>query len=380
MPDKHAFLSPSSAERWVHCPPSAWLSEQFPDQGSVFASEGTEAHRLCEYLLHQELGIPDVDPRPSLQYYTEEMEEAAQGYVQFVRERIAEFPAVHEPPLVMVEQQVDLRLYIPESMGTSDCVILGDNEIVVIDFKYGMHRVPATSLQLRIYALGACEMFRDLYMIDKVRMYIYQPRIGSAEKAEMSMEELYAWVREELEPRAQEAFAGKGEFACGEWCRNCRARRNCRELAAHQLEIAKFDFKDPPLLTDEEVAEVLSRADSLAAWANGVKEYALQAALDGRRFAGWKLVEGKSIRKFADDNAAEARVAAAGYDPYEKKMLSLTALEKLMGRKNFQNLLSDLVVRTEGKPVLVPVSDRREEITVAAADFAASDKEEKTNE
>ncbi len=380
MPDKHAFLSPSSAERWVHCPPSAWLSEQFPDQGSVFASEGTEAHRLCEYLLHQELGIPDVDPRPSLQYYTEEMEEAAQGYVQFVRERIAEFPAVHEPPLVMVEQQVDLRLYIPESMGTSDCVILGDNEIAVIDFKYGMHRVPATSLQLRIYALGACEMFRDLYMIDKVRMYIYQPRIGSAEKAEMSMEELYAWVREELEPRAQEAFAGKGEFACGEWCRNCRARRNCRELAAHQLEIAKFDFKDPPLLTDEEVAEVLSRADSLAAWANGVKEYALQAALDGRRFAGWKLVEGKSIRKFADDNAAEARVAAAGYDPYEKKMLSLTALEKLMGRKNFQNLLSDLVVRTEGKPVLVPVSDRREEITVAAADFAAIDKEEKTNE
>ena len=380
MPDKHAFLSPSSAERWVHCPPSAWLSEQFPDQGSVFASEGTEAHRLCEYLLHQELGIPDVDPRPSLQYYTEEMEEAAQGYVQFVRERIAEFPAVHEPPLVMVEQQVDLRLYIPESMGTSDCVILGDNEIAVIDFKYGMHRVPATSLQLRIYALGACEMFRDLYMIDKVRMYIYQPRIGSAEKAEMSMEELYAWVREELEPRAQEAFAGKGEFACGEWCRNCRARRTCRELAAHQLEIAKFDFKDPPLLTDDEVAEVLSRADSLAAWANGVKEYALQAALDGRRFAGWKLVEGKSIRKFADDNAAEARVAAAGYDPYEKKMLSLTALEKLMGRKNFQNLLSDLVVRTEGKPVLVPVSDRREEITVAAADFAAIDKEEKTNE
>lgn len=380
MPDKHAFLSPSSAERWVHCPPSAWLSEQFPDQGSVFASEGTEAHRLCEYLLHQELGIPDVDPRPSLQYYTEEMEEAAQGYVQFVRERIAEFPAVHEPPLVMVEQQVDLRLYIPESMGTSDCVILGDNEIAVIDFKYGMHRVPATSLQLRIYALGACEMFRDLYMIDKVRMYIYQPRIGSVEKAEMSMEELYAWVREELEPRAQEAFAGKGEFACGEWCRNCRARRTCRELAAHQLEIAKFDFKDPPLLTDEEVAEVLSRADSLAAWANGVKEYALQAALDGRRFAGWKLVEGKSIRKFADDNAAEARVAAAGYDPYEKKMLSLTALERRMGRKNFQNLLSDLVVRTEGKPVLVPVSDRREEKTVAAADFAASDKEEKTNE
>ena len=370
MPGKHAFLSPSSAERWVHCPPSAWLSERFPDQGSVFASEGTEAHRLCEYLLHQELGIPDVDPRPSLQYYTEEMEEAAQGYVQFIRERIAEFPAEYEPPLVMVEQQVDLRECIPESMGTADCIILGDNEIAVIDFKYGMHRVPATSLQLRIYALGACDMFKDLYLIDKVRMYIYQPRIGSVDMAEMTVRDLNAWAREELEPRAKEAFEGKGEFACGEWCRNCRARRTCRELAAHQLEIAKFDFKDPPLLTDEEISEVLSRVDGLVAWAEGVREYALKAALDGRKFAGWKLVEGKSSRKFTDDQAVAARVEVAGFDPYEKKMLGLTALEKLMGKKNFTNLLSDLVVRPQGKPILVPADDRRAEIILAKDEFA----------
>ena len=373
MPDKHAFLSPSSAERWVHCPPSARLCEQFPDQGSVFASEGTEAHRLCEYLLHQELGIPDADPRLSLKYYSEEMEEAAQGYIRFIRERIAEFPAEHGPPLVMAEQQVDLRMYIPESMGTSDCVILGDNGIAVIDFKYGMHRVPAASLQLRIYALGACEMFRDLYRIDTVRMYIYQPRIGSVDWAEMSVEELYAWAREELEPRAKEAFEGKGAFACGEWCRNCRARRTCRELAGQQLEMAKFGFQDPPLLSDEEIGEVLGKLDSLVAWANGVKEYALNAALAGKQFAGWKVVEGRSVRKFTNDASAAARLEAAGFDPYEKKLMGVAGVEKLLGRKNFHNLLADLVVKQAGKPVLVPETDRRPEMINMAAEYASDE-------
>lgn len=380
MPDKHAFLSPSSSERWFHCPPSAWLSEQFPDQGSVFASEGTEAHRLCEYLLHRELGIADVDPRPGLKYYTEEMEEAAQGYVQFVMEQIAAFPAEYEKPLVLVEQQVDLRQVIPESMGTSDCVIVGDHEIEVIDFKYGMHRVPASSLQLRIYALGACEMFKDLYVIDTVSMAIYQPRIGSVDRVVMTVHELYDWAINELGPRAEEAFAGKGEYAVGEWCRNCRARRTCRFLAAHQMEIAKYDFAEPPLLSDEEIADVLSRVDDLVAWATGVKEYALKAAMDGRRFDGWKLVEGKSVRKFTDDACVAARVEAAGIDPYEKKMLGLTALEKKLGKKDFQNLLADLVVRSQGKPILVPVSDKRAEMNLASVEFAAGNDMKEVNE
>ena len=380
MPDKHAFLSPSSAERWFHCPPSAWLSDQFPDQGSIFASEGTEAHRLCEYLLHRELGIEDIDPRPGMQYYTAEMEEAAQGYVQFVREQIAAFPAVHEKPMVLVEQRVDLRQFIPESMGTSDCVIVGDHEIEVIDFKYGMYRVPASSLQLRIYALGACEMFKDLYVIDTVSMAIYQPRIGSVDKVVMPVRELYEWACKELNPRAEEAFVGQGEYAVGEWCRNCRAKRNCRKLAAHQLEIAKYEFTEPPLLSDEEIADVLSRVDDLVSWATGVREYALQAALDGRCFAGWKLVEGKSVRKFTDDACVAARVEAAGFDPYERKMLGLTALEKKLGKKEFASLLSDLVVRPQGKPMLVPVSDKRAEWNPASVEFAAVKDEKEVND
>lgn len=372
MPDKHAFLSPSSSERWFHCTRSAWLCEQFPDLGSVFAAEGTEAHRLCEFLLHEMLGIQDVDPRPGMTYYTDEMEEAARGYAQFIREQLEKWKAMGQSPEVFVEQRVDLRMFIPESMGTSDCVIISDHDIEIIDFKYGMHRVSASSLQLRIYALGACELFAKLYEdIRRVHMVIYQPRLGSVDEAEMDIGDLYLWAAQELKPRAELAFAGEGEYSVGEWCRNCRARRTCRELAAHQLEIAKYEFTEPPLLSDEEIADVLSRVDDLVSWVTGVKEYALQAALDGRRFAGWKLVEGKSIRKFTDDACVAARVEAAGIDPYERKMLGLTALEKKLGKKDFSNLLSDLVVRSRGKPILVPVSDRRTEMNLAGIEFAA---------
>ena len=370
MPDKHAFLSPSSSERWFNCTKSAWLCEQFPDLGSVFAAEGTDAHRLCEFLLHDMLGMPDTDPRPGMTYYNQEMEEAAQGYVLFIREKLEAWKAKGALPTVFVEQRVDLRAYIPESMGTSDCVIIADNEIEIIDFKYGMYRVPATSLQLRIYALGACELFRNLYDFTRVRMTIYQPRLGAVDEASMDVEELYRWAAEELKPRAELAFAGQGNYSVGEWCRNCRARRTCRELAAHQLEIAKYEFTEPPLLSDEEIADVLGRVDDLVSWAAGVKEYALQAALDGRHFAGWKLVEGKSVRKFTDDACVAARVEAAGIDPFEKKMLGLTALEKKLGKRDFQNLLADLVVRSQGKPVLVPVSDKRAEMNLASVEFA----------
>jgi len=379
MPDKHAFLSPSSSERWFHCTRSAWLSEQFPDLGSVFAAEGTEAHRLCEYLLHDMLGIPDTDPRPGMTYYTREMEEAAQGYVQFIREKLEAWKAKGIAPAVFVEQRVDLRAYIPESMGTSDCVMVADDEIEIIDFKYGMHRVPASSLQLRIYALGACELFRNLYDFSRVRMTIYQPRLGAVDEASMMADDLYAWAETELKPRAELAFAGQGDYCVGEWCRNCRARRTCRELAAHQLEIAKYEFTEPPLLSDEEIADVLSRVDDLVSWATGVKEYALQAAVDGRRFAGWKLVEGKSIRRFTDDSAAADRLVAAGLDPYEKRMIGLAGLEKQLGKKKFASLLSDLVVRPQGKPMLVPVSDKRAEWCPANAEFAGSEEKDEVN-
>ena len=382
MPDNHAFLSPSSSVRWYFCPPSAHLCEQFPDQGSVFAAEGTEAHALCEYLLKKALGIGDElsDPRPSMQYWTQEMEEAAQGYAQYILEKVGAYKAAGVPPSVYVEQRLDLREYIPESMGTADCVILAGDTAEVIDFKYGMHRVPAESMQLRIYALGACEVFSSLYEFTRVRMCVYQPRLSSVDETEMTVADLYTWAREELSPRARQAFDGAGEFACGEWCRLCRARRNCRALAEHQMKIARLEFRDPALLSDEEIAEVLSRVDDLIAWAEGVREYALAEALRGHDYPGFKVVSSRTHRRFTDDAAAAERVTAAGLDPWERKLLGVSALEKKMGRKKFSEVLSDLVTRPEGKPVLAPASDRRPEWKPAETEFAAFTEKESEDE
>ena len=382
MPDNHAFLSPSSSVRWYFCPPSAQLCEQFPDQGSVFAAEGTEAHALCEYLLKKALGIGDElsDPRPSMQYWTQEMEEAAQGYAQYILEKVGVYKAAGVPPSVYVEQRLDLREYIPESMGTADCVILAGDTAEVIDFKYGMHRVPAESMQLRIYALGACEVFSSLYEFTRVRMCVYQPRLSSVDETEMTAADLYTWAREELSPRARQAFDGAGEFACGEWCRLCRARRNCRALAEYQLELARHEFKDPALLSDEEIADVLSRVDHLISWAEGVREYALGEALRGHAYPGFKVVSGRAFRKYTDDAAVASRVESIGKDPWEKKLLGVAALEKMLGKKAFSDLLSDLITRPEGKPVLVPDSDKRPEWKSAETEFAGNGVKESEEE
>lgn len=369
MPDKHAFLSPSSAVRWYYCPPSAHLCEQFPDQGSVYASEGTEAHRLCEYLLKTALCIPDTDPRQEMQYYCPEMQECAEEYVQYILEKVAAYRASGAEPRVFIEQRLDLRSYIPESMGTADCVILSGDTLEIIDFKYGMHKVPASSVQIRIYALGACDVFSALYDFEHVHVAIFQPRISNVDEMSMQVSELREWGEKELSPRAREAFDGVGAFSCGEWCRMCRARRNCRALAQYELELAKFDFAPPDLLTDEEISEILLRVDDLVSWASGVKEFALESALKGHAYEGFKLVEGRSVRRFTDEEAVAQRVQEAGRDPWEKKLLGVTALEKMLGKKGFSELLSDLVSRSAGKPALVPVTDKRPELHDAARDF-----------
>ena len=370
MPGKHSVLSPSSAPRWFYCQRSARLCDQIPDEGSVYTAEGTEAHALCEYLLRQALGQDAVDPRPQMQYYSGEMEESAAGYVRFILKKVAAFREAGEDPAVYVEQLLDLRNYVPQSAGTADCVVLAGDTAVIIDFKYGFLPVPATSLQLRLYALGVCEMFSALYDFSRVRTVVYQPRLASVDESEMPVEELYRWAREELAPRAKLAFDGAGEFAVGDWCRFCKARRNCRALARHQLELAQYDFAAPDLLTDAEIAEILSRVDELIAWANGVKEFALENALKGHGYQGFKVVPGRSVRRFSDDAAVAERVQDIGMDPWERKLLGVPALEKLLGKKKFTEILSDLVVRPEGKPQLVPESDKRPEMVNAEQEFA----------
>ena len=275
MPDKHSVLSPSSSSRWYHCQRSARLCEQVPDEGSIYSAEGTDAHALCEYLLKKAMGKPCADPRPQMQFYSPEMEEAARGYVQYVLEKAEAMRQSGTEPLVFAEQLLDLRAYVPQSAGTADCVVIGGDRALIVDFKYGFRPVPAESLQLRLYALGVCEMFSSIYEIRTVSTAIYQPRISAVSEAAYTIEELYTWAREELAPRARLAFDGAGNFEVGEWCHFCKVRRNCRALADHELELARYEFRDPALLSDDEIAEVLLRADALVSWANHVKEFAL---------------------------------------------------------------------------------------------------------
>ncbi|MBQ1364833.1 MAG: DUF2800 domain-containing protein [Clostridia bacterium] len=369
MPDKHSVLSPSSSSRWYHCQRSARLCEQVPDEGSIYSAEGTDAHALCEYLLKQAMGKPCADPRPQMQFYSPEMEEAARGYVQYVLEKAEAMRQSGTEPLVFAEQLLDLRAYVPQSAGTADCVVIGGDRALIVDFKYGFRPVPAESLQLRLYALGVCEMFSSIYEIRTVSTAIYQPRISAVSEAAYTVEELYTWAREELAPRARLAFDGAGNFEVGEWCHFCKVRRNCRALADHELELARYEFRDPALLSDEEIAEVLLRADALVSWANHVKEFALSEALKGHVYPGFKVVEGRAVRRYTDDAEVASRVEAAGKDPYEHRLLGITAMEKLLGKKEFSDLLSDLVSRPEGKPTLVPVSDKRPEMNSPVRDF-----------
>ncbi|WP_405348779.1 DUF2800 domain-containing protein [Ruminobacter amylophilus] len=372
MPDSHAILSASASHRWLMCPPSVRLSEQFPDDGgSEFAAEGTEAHELCEYRLKSALGMPAEDPVPHLQRYNEEMEDCASGYATHVLSLVEEAKQTCSDPKVLIEQRVDFSQWVPEGFGTADCIIVSDGTLRIVDYKHGLGVLveAENNPQMKCYALGALEIFDVLYDIDTISMTIYQPRRENISTWVISREELLQWAENTLKPIAAMAFAGEGEFCSGEWCGFCKAKHNCRARAEANLMLAKHDFKMPELLEDIEIELILSKVDELASWANDVKEYALKQAIGGKEWHGWKLVEGRSVRKFTDDDKVIKTVSEAGFDPFEKKLLGITAMQKLLGRARFDELLSGLITKSKGKPTLVPDSDKRPEVSSAVLDF-----------
>ncbi len=371
----HATLSASSSHRWMNCPPSVRLTEHIADNGSVYAAEGSEAHALCEYKLRRLLGIDADNPLDGpggLQYYDSTMEDAANGYAAYVMELLEDIRQTCADPIVMVEQNLDYSRWVKDGYGTGDAVIVADGTLHVVDFKYGTG-VPVSAegnSQMRLYALGALDMFGELYDIDTVVMTIYQPRLASISTDTISKTDLLDWAENTLRPLADQAYKGEGDLNAGSWCRFCKLRNTCRKRAEANLAMAQHDFKLPPTLSDEEIAVILDKLDDLISWAGDVKEYALNAALHGTRFHGWKLVEGRSNRRYTDETAVAQIVSGTGHDPYEHKLLGITAMEKLLGKKQFATLLSDLVERPQGKPVLVPASDKRPEMTNAKNDFA----------
>lgn len=362
----HAFLSPSASHRWLACPPSAKLCAKATDQSSEYAKQGTDAHSLCAYLIEKALGRGVSDPTENLDYYDQEMQQCAEGYADFVMEEYGKTRQSCSDAEVMVEQKVDFSRWVSGGTGTADCIILSDGTVEVIDFKYGLGiMVSADSEehggnpQLMCYCLGVLEMFDGIYDIDTLKMVIYQPRRENVSIYAMSKAELLRWAEDVLAPTALLAADGKGEFKAGPHCQFCKVKATCRKRVEYNLELAKYDFEMPDELEDYEIDAILMKVDQLTAWASDVKEYALNQALLGVDYGHFKVVEGRSNRKYTSEEAVAQAVTDAGYDPYEKKLLGITAMTALLGKKKFEELLGGMVYKPSGKPTLVSKSDKR---------------------
>ncbi|WP_296561252.1 DUF2800 domain-containing protein [uncultured Acetobacterium sp.] len=367
----HALLSASSSHRWIRCPPSARLCENFADKGSDYAKQGSEAHSLCQFKLESMLGIKITDPTADLSFYDEEMEDCAENYALYVMEQVAKAKETCADPVVLIEQRLDFSRWVESGFGTGDCVIIADGTLSVIDYKHGKGILveAENNPQMLCYSLGAVELFDGIFDFDTINITIYQPRRENISTFTLSKAELLQWADDVLAPAARLAYAGEGEFESGEHCYFCKAKATCRKRAECNLELARYDFAPPATLEDEEIEAILLKVDDLVSWASDVKAFALQAAISGKEWAGWKLVEGRANRKYIDETAVAEAVVAAGVNPYEHKLLGITAMTSILGKKRFEKVLGQLICRPQGKPTLVPESDKRPAMNTAKNDF-----------
>ena len=367
----HALLAPSSSAMWLACPPSAMKNAAAVDTSSSYAQQGSDAHEIGAFKIEKALGHRVRDPTPDLAYFDEEMAEHTDAYCEFIMEQVQAAKQTCADPLVLVEQRLDFSRWVQDSFGTADCIIVADDVLTIVDMKFGVGCLVEAdgNSQMRMYALGALHLFEALYDIHTVRTIIFQPRRDNVSIAEISKNDLLTWADEVLIPAAELAAKGEGEYKAGKHCQFCKVKATCRKRAEYNLEMARYDFEVPDALDDEEISVILNRADTFISWVNDVKEYALEQAISGRSFPGYKVVEGRSNRKYTDENAVAAAVTDAGYDPYEKKLMGVTAMTKLLGKKQFDALLSALIDKPKGKPTLVPESDKRPAWNTAQEDF-----------
>lgn len=383
---KHALLSASGAHRWLACTPSARLEMQFPPSTSAYAEEGTVAHAVAELTARYFLGEIDemtyenkLADFESNEYYNEEMRECATAYAEFVLQRFNEAKEVCEDPTVILETRLDFSKWVPGGFGTGDCIIIAEPMLDVIDFKYGKgNRVEAeNNPQMQLYGLGAITEYGDLYNIESIRMTIFQPRLsGLMNSSEKTVKELLTWAQKIVKPRARLADKGEGEFAPSEeTCKFCRAKAQCKARTEMNLKLFD-DSPDPLLISLEEAGEILAKAGDIEAWLKDLRELVTKALTSGEPVTGWKMVEGRSNRKFVDEDKVAEAMKAAGYDEallYERKLITLTKMEKDFGKKAVGEILKDLIVKPKGAPTLAPESDKRPEYQFEEQVLAAFD-------
>lgn len=376
----HALLSPSAAHRWINCTAAPRLEANVPDSGSDYAAEGSLAHAYCAQKLKGFLGLPTDGEAKEIaalndRYHTGEMDEYTDTYKTIVLEKFTAARTLTKDAQLLVETRLDFSEYIPDAFGTADAIIIADGTMEVIDFKYGKGvKVSAyKNPQMQIYALGAYDKFNFEYKIDRVRMTIVQPRIDNLSEYELSVDELMEWTDTVLTKKAQEAYEGKGAQVPGDWCQFCKVKSNCRALAKKCMDAAKNN-PDPKLIGPDELAtDVLPILATVKTWLAGVEDFALQQALSGVKLPGWKIVEGRSIRKITDQDGAAVALNKAGYKTAEiykpQELRTITELEKLTGKKQFAAICGDFIEKPQGKPTLAPESDKRPAIDPVADDF-----------
>ncbi|WP_370222041.1 DUF2800 domain-containing protein [Cytobacillus sp.] len=378
----HALLSASASHRWLACTPSVRLEEQFPDSTSEYAEEGTLAHEIAELKLRKHFVEPisqrafntRLNKMKKHELYQDEMLKHTDTYLEYLQGIAISLSAA---PYVAVEKRINYSSYAPEGFGTVDCLIIGGETLYVTDFKYGKGVAVSAedNPQMKLYALGAFLEYSFLYPIKEIKLAIIQPRLNSISEFILTVEELLSWG-EEIKPAAKKAFDGEGDFVPGEHCKFCRAKAKCRARAEEFSALADFTSLKPPLLTDEEVGQMLEKGQHVESWIKALKEYALAECLKGNNISGWKAVEGRGTRAYADIDSAFNHLRVNGVDEailYERVPLTVPKLEKELGKKEFRELLEEAghVVKSAGKPTLAPISDKRQAVGSpdASSDF-----------
>ncbi len=373
---KHAILSASGSHKWLVCTPSARLEEQFPDKTSDYMEEGTLAHAIAEFKVRSYFIEPTskqaytrrINKFKKEKYFNAEMLKYTDTYLEYIKGLVLEN---HEKPFIAVEQKVDYSKYVTEGFGTTDCILIRDNTLVVIDFKYGkgVSVSAEENPQMKLYALGALEQFEFLYEIKQIKLVIIQPRIDNFSEYVLSKEELINWAEKTVKPQAEKAFIGVGDFKQGEHCRFCKAKGACEFRATENMKIIE-EYKIRTVLDNQQVGEVLTKTEGVEQWLKDIKAYALEEILKGNIVPGWKAVEGRSNRKLVDVEKAFEILKANGFDEallYERKPLGLTDLEKAVGKKELVQAIGDYIEKPKGAPTLVKASDKRENYTKISA-------------